>query len=209
MRAEAITFGHRSRWSTRFFYHPDRGEVGKSYTWAAGLIDGVDRFEPSFFGISPREAIQMDPQQRILLEQVWHAFEDAGIPPSRFHGSDTGVYVGASSTDYSDLRLGDPGGRRLVFHDRERAEHSRQPHFLCLRPAWSEPCRRHRLLVGAGGASSRLRSDTRRSNFERHRRRREPAADALPVSWLLPGVDAVAPGPVLCVRRARRRLCSR
>jgi acyl transferase domain-containing protein/acyl carrier protein len=103
------------RWATRFFYHPDRSEAGKSYSWAAGLIDGVDRFEPSFFEISPREAAQMDPQQRILLELVWHAFEDAGIPPSRFHGSDAGVYIGASATDYSDLRLGDPAGADSYF----------------------------------------------------------------------------------------------
>ncbi len=96
------------RWATRFFYHPRRTEPGKSYTWAAGLIDGIDRFEPSFFGISPREAAQMDPQQRILLEFVWHALEDAGIPPSCLCGSDTGVYIGASATDYSDLCLGDP-----------------------------------------------------------------------------------------------------
>jgi len=103
------------RWATRFFYHPDRSEAGKSYTWAAGLIDGVDRFEPSFFGISPREAVQMDPQQRILLELVWHAFEDAGIRPSRVCGSDVGVYIGASATDYSDLRLGDPAGADSYF----------------------------------------------------------------------------------------------
>src|SRR6266699_2274982 len=63
------------RWSTRFFYHPDRNAPGKSYTWAAGLINGVDLFEPSFFGISPREAAQTDPQQRVLLELTWHAFE--------------------------------------------------------------------------------------------------------------------------------------
>ena len=42
------------RWSTRFFYHPGRGAAGKSYTWAAGLIDGVDRFEPAFSASSPR-----------------------------------------------------------------------------------------------------------------------------------------------------------
>ncbi|HEX3882034.1 MAG TPA: SDR family NAD(P)-dependent oxidoreductase [Stellaceae bacterium] len=96
------------RWSTRFFYHPGRGERGKSYTWAAGLIDGIDRFEPAFFGISPREAAQMDPQQRLMLELVWHAVEDAGIPASRLAGTDTGVFVGASSTDYRDIRVGDP-----------------------------------------------------------------------------------------------------
>ena len=43
-----------ARWSTRFYYHPTRGERGKSYTWAAGLLPDVDLFEPAFFGISPR-----------------------------------------------------------------------------------------------------------------------------------------------------------
>ena len=105
---DAVGGVNSRRWSTRFFYHPERTEPGKSYTWAAGLIDGVDQFEPAFFGISPREAVQMDPQQRVLLELVWHAFEDAGIPPSRSRGTDIGVYIGASSTDYSDLSLGDP-----------------------------------------------------------------------------------------------------
>jgi acyl transferase domain-containing protein/NADPH:quinone reductase-like Zn-dependent oxidoreductase/acyl carrier protein len=105
---DAVSEVDPQRWSTKFFYHPDRTEPGKSYTWAAGLIDGVDLFEPSFFGISPREAAQMDPQQRLLLELVWHAFEDAGIPTGKISGSTTGVYIGASTTDYSDLRLGDP-----------------------------------------------------------------------------------------------------
>lgn len=103
------------RWSTRFYYHPDRSQPGKSYTWSAGLISGVDLFEPSFFGISPREAAQIDPQQRLLLELAWHAFEDAGIPPSKMSGSATGVYIGASTTDYSDLRLGDPAGADSYF----------------------------------------------------------------------------------------------
>src|SRR5271157_2602303 len=103
------------RWSTRFYYHPNRSESGKSYTWSAGLISGVDLFEPSFFGISPREAAQIDPQQRLLLELAWHAFEDAGIPPSKLSGSATGVYIGASATDYSDLRLGDPAGADSYF----------------------------------------------------------------------------------------------
>src|SRR4051794_9423975 len=104
----AVSEVDQDRFSTRFFYHPSRGEPGKSYTWSAGLIDGVDLFEPAFFGISPREAAQMDPQQRLLLELVWHAAEDAGIPTAKLAGTTTGVYVGASTTDYSDLRLGDP-----------------------------------------------------------------------------------------------------
>ena len=112
---DAVSEVDDRRWSTRFYHHPNRSEPGKSYTWCAGLIGGVDLFEPSFFGISPREAAQMDPQQRLLLELVWHAFEDAGIPPSKMSGSAAGVYIGASATDYSDLRLGDPSGGDSYF----------------------------------------------------------------------------------------------
>ena len=112
---DAVSEVDPQRWSKKFFYHPDRSEPGKSYTWAAGLINGVDLFEPSFFGISPREAAQMDPQQRVLLELVWHAIEDAGIPTSKIAGSTTGVYIGASTTDYSDLRLGDPASADSYF----------------------------------------------------------------------------------------------
>ncbi|HEX2151044.1 MAG TPA: type I polyketide synthase, partial [Stellaceae bacterium] len=112
---DAISEVDAGRWSTRFYYHPTFGEPGKSYTWSAGLISDVDLFEPAFFGISPREAAQMDPQQRILLELVWHATEDAGIPASKLAGSATGVYIGGSSTDYRDLRLGDPASGDSYF----------------------------------------------------------------------------------------------
>src|SRR4051812_30536361 len=112
---DAITEVDERRWSTRFYYHPSRSEPGKSYTWSAGLISDVDQFEPAFFGISPREAAQMDPQQRILLELVWHAAEDAGIPSAKLAGTATGVYIGAASSDYRDLRLGDPASGDSYF----------------------------------------------------------------------------------------------
>ena len=105
---DAVTEVDEARWSTRFYYHPNQDERGKSYTWSAGLLTGIDLFEPAFFGISPREAAQMDPQQRLLLELVWHALEDAGIPAGKVAGSATGVYIGGATTDYRDLRLGDP-----------------------------------------------------------------------------------------------------
>ena len=49
----------------------------------------------------------MDPQQRILLQLTWEALEDAGIPPSAMAGTDTGVFVGASQTDYAHSVIGD------------------------------------------------------------------------------------------------------
>lgn len=93
------------RWPLERFGHPRAQERGKSYTWAAGVIDDVWSFDPTVFGISPREAEQMDPQQRILLELTWEALEDAGLRPSAVAGSGIGVFVGASSLDYGNLRI--------------------------------------------------------------------------------------------------------
>lgn len=69
----------------------------------AGFIDDVAMFDNKFFGISPREAKYMDPQQRILLEEIWHAFEDAGYAVPKFSDSDTGVFIGAASVEYFEL----------------------------------------------------------------------------------------------------------
>lgn len=99
------------RWSLDRFGHPRAQERGKSYTWAAGVLDDIWSFDPGVFGISPREAEQMDPQQRLLLELTWEALEDAGLRPSAVAGSHIGVFVGASSLDYGNLRILDvPSG---------------------------------------------------------------------------------------------------
>jgi phthiocerol/phenolphthiocerol synthesis type-I polyketide synthase C len=103
----AVTQVPAERFSLTRFGHPRRQERGKSYTFAAGVLDDIWGFDPSVFGISPREAEQMDPQQRILLQLAWEALEDAGIPPTSMAGTDTGVFVGASQTDYAHSVIGD------------------------------------------------------------------------------------------------------
>lgn len=70
-----------------------------------GFIDHVDEFDARFFGISAREAERIDPQQRLLLEVAWQALDDAGIAADRLVGTDTGVFVGISSSDYATLTM--------------------------------------------------------------------------------------------------------
>ncbi len=103
----AITRIPADRWSLERFSHPRHSERGRSYTWAAGILDDVWGFDPGAFGLSPREAEQMDPQQRLLLELTWEALEDAGIPPSSLAGTETGVFVGASTLDHGNSKLFD------------------------------------------------------------------------------------------------------
>ncbi|TDR93911.1 acyl transferase domain-containing protein [Enterovirga rhinocerotis] len=95
------------RWALAKHGHPRQREAGKSYVWSAGTIDDVWSFDPSVFGMSPREAEQTDPQQRILLELTWEALEDAGIRRSDIAGTNVGVFVGASSTEYQNIRNAD------------------------------------------------------------------------------------------------------
>jgi phthiocerol/phenolphthiocerol synthesis type-I polyketide synthase C len=104
----AVTSIPPNRFSLPHFGHPRKGERGRSYTWAAGVLDDIWAFDPGIFGISPREAQQMDPQQRILLELTWEAFEDAGIPPSALAGTDVGVFIGGSLSEHAHPMYGDP-----------------------------------------------------------------------------------------------------
>lgn len=96
------------RWSKARFLHRDKAALGRSYTFAAGQVDDIWRFDPGFFGVSPREAVQMDPQQRLLLMAVWEAVEHAGLKAETLSVGRTGVYVGASASDHSFTFLGDP-----------------------------------------------------------------------------------------------------
>src|SRR5271166_4433863 len=45
----------------------------------------------------------MDPQQRLFLQEAWHALEDAGYAGASIEGRRCGVYVGCVSGDYQRL----------------------------------------------------------------------------------------------------------
>ncbi|WP_017570356.1 SDR family NAD(P)-dependent oxidoreductase [Nocardiopsis halotolerans] len=79
-----------------------------------GFVTDADRFEAELFRITPNEARLMDPQQRWMLELTWACLEDAGYRASSLRGTSTGVYIGASGSDYQ--RFMDSAGVPVRAH---------------------------------------------------------------------------------------------
>ncbi|WP_448604522.1 beta-ketoacyl synthase N-terminal-like domain-containing protein, partial [Thermoleptolyngbya sp.] len=105
---DAVTEVPPSRWDRTQFQSVAKTESAKASLRWGGFLEQVDQFDPLFFGIAPREVNTMDPQQRLLLEVAWEAMEDAGIVPERLRGTDTGVFIGIGTHDYSIMLWQDP-----------------------------------------------------------------------------------------------------
>ncbi|MGB3443396.1 MAG: polyketide synthase [Actinophytocola sp.] len=75
-----------------------------AYVPAAAVLDDIELFDAGFFGYPPHEAALMDPQQRLFLENAWHALEDAGIDPDRPPGL-VGVFAGSQMSTYMIYNL--------------------------------------------------------------------------------------------------------
>ncbi|WP_249930914.1 beta-ketoacyl synthase N-terminal-like domain-containing protein, partial [Paenibacillus polymyxa] len=78
-------------------------EKNASYCNYGSFLEDIDKFDPLFFNISGLEATYMDPQQRLFLEEAWHALEDAGYAGTGMDGRRCGVYVGCAEGDYQRL----------------------------------------------------------------------------------------------------------
>ncbi|MCL2151906.1 MAG: SDR family NAD(P)-dependent oxidoreductase [Oscillospiraceae bacterium] len=90
-----------NRWDMGKYFDEDENAPGKMYCQKGGfLTKAIDEFDAQFFNISPKEAAALDPQQRMMLELTWEAFENAGLDITKFNGSDTGVYLGISTNEY-------------------------------------------------------------------------------------------------------------
>ncbi len=101
------------RWDHDLFFSENGArEHNKTYARKLALIDDLTLFSPDFFGLAPRRVKVMDPQQRLILEATRCAIEDAGYAARaqdetrslrRFPRDRTGVFVGATSSDFGDI----------------------------------------------------------------------------------------------------------
>ncbi|MBN1050267.1 hybrid non-ribosomal peptide synthetase/type I polyketide synthase [Clostridium botulinum] len=67
-------------------------------------LNEIDKFDYSYFKISPREASLMNPNQRLLLQNVCKTIEDAGYSKKSIKGTKTGVYIGYSGDEIIDYK---------------------------------------------------------------------------------------------------------
>jgi polyketide synthase PksJ len=84
---------------------PETLRTRPDYVPAHGYLEGVDLFDAPFFGYTPKEAALIDPQQRLFLEEAWHALENAGCDPAR-HPGDIAVFGGMGLSLYLLDNLG-------------------------------------------------------------------------------------------------------
>ncbi|MCP2163163.1 type I polyketide synthase [Goodfellowiella coeruleoviolacea] len=82
---------------------PHRGWPAGAPTSRGGFLDRIDLFDAEFFGMLPVEAAATDPQQRLALELVWEALEDAGVVPASLRGQPVGVFAGVAADGYAHL----------------------------------------------------------------------------------------------------------
>lgn len=106
-RGDAVREVPDGRWDPFDDGSPEVGDLLARTTRLGGFLDDVAAFDAQFFGITPREAAVMDPQQRLVLEVAWEAFEHAGIAPASLRGSRTGVFVGVSAPEYAAFTASD------------------------------------------------------------------------------------------------------
>ncbi len=81
-------------------YSPDYFKKNTTISKWAGLLEDIKNFDHNFFRILPDQAKNLDPQCRLLLQEVWHCLEDAAVKPEVLQKAITSVYIGFFSLDH-------------------------------------------------------------------------------------------------------------
>ncbi|AUX33060.1 MULTISPECIES: SDR family NAD(P)-dependent oxidoreductase [Sorangium] len=109
---DCVTRVPRERWDSEQVYDATGSRDDRTDCNFGGFLDGYDEFDPLLFNVSPSEARTMDPQERLLLQAVWSALEDAGYTRERLnlkvksHGhKGVGTYIGVTSGTYQLVGL--------------------------------------------------------------------------------------------------------
>ncbi|PTB63211.1 polyketide synthase [Trichoderma citrinoviride] len=105
----AMTPVPKNRFNMEGHFHPDVEHGGTFHVKGAHFMAADPaEFDNQFFSIPKSEVMSLDPQQRLLMENVYHALENAGIPMDKAVGSNTSVFSSGFNHDYLQLLNSDP-----------------------------------------------------------------------------------------------------
>ncbi|RAL02560.1 type I polyketide synthase [Aspergillus ibericus CBS 121593] len=91
------------------YFHPDPERAGTIHAKGAHFLrEDPNAFDAAFFNVNKTEIMSLDPQQRLVMENVYHALENAGIPMDKVVSSNTSVFVSGFNHDHRDRLNTDP-----------------------------------------------------------------------------------------------------
>ncbi|KAF2180797.1 KR domain-containing protein [Zopfia rhizophila CBS 207.26] len=101
-----------NRYNEDAFHHPGGDNKRQNVLPVRGgylLKQDPYVFDAAFFNITAAEAMAFDPKQRIAMEVVYEAVENAGLGLQGVRGTQTACYMGTSMSDYRDSIVRDFG----------------------------------------------------------------------------------------------------
>ncbi|KAI1176151.1 hypothetical protein F4777DRAFT_578200 [Nemania sp. FL0916] len=123
------------RFNLASVHHPNPENISTTSVRGGHFMsEDIALFDATFFNLSAEMAATMDPQNRMQLESVYEAFENAGIPLSQVAGSRTSVFTGTFLHDYQDSQMRDPESlpRTLITGNGAAMASNRISHFFDL-----------------------------------------------------------------------------
>ncbi|KAE8355492.1 iterative type I polyketide synthase [Aspergillus coremiiformis] len=106
---QSMTTFPKDRLSLEGYYHPDPERAGTIHSKGAHFLsEPPSAFDAAFFSVNKIEVKGLDPQQCLVMENVYHALENAGIPMQKAVSSNTSVFVSGFNHDHRDRLRTDP-----------------------------------------------------------------------------------------------------